>query len=249
MSSTSSASFLNRHGRLLLAGAVLALVGLVLVARATGALDLNAAGRAATEILAQFEDSPWGPFALIGVFIVGAFLAVPQFVLIGVSIVAFGAIWGAGWAWLATLISGAGTYWAGRWSGGNLMSRLSGERVQRFTGFVSRNALVASAVVRNVPTGPFLVVNMVFGAVRAPFLAYWLGMALGVIPKILVVAFGLRAIQAAIAGQIELAIVTAIGALAVFLAGWFYVRHKRRAGEIVSLNPEEKVDTTSNEAQ
>lgn len=222
---------------------------LILLARATGALDFNAAGRAATEILQQFENSPWGPVALIAIFIVGAFLAVPQFVLIGVSIVAFGAIWGAGWAWLATLVSGAGTYWTGRWSGGSLLSRFSGERVQRFTSFVARNALLASAIVRNVPTGPFLVVNMVFGAVRAPFLAYWLGMAIGVIPKILMVAFGLRAIQAAIAGQIGLAIGTAIGAVVVFLGGWFYVRHKRRAGEIVSLTPEEKVDTAPNEAQ
>lgn len=228
---------------------MLVLIALVLAARATGALDFDAAGRAATDILQQFENSPWGPLALIAIFIVGAFLAVPQFVLIGVSIVAFGAVWGAGWAWLATLVSGAGTYWAGRWSGGSIMNRLSGERVQRFSGFVARNALVASAVVRNVPTGPFLVVNMVFGAVRAPFLAYWFGMALGVVPKILVVAFGLRAIQAAIAGQIELAVATAVGALAVFLGGWFYVRYKRRAGEIVSLNPDEKVDTAPNEAQ
>jgi uncharacterized membrane protein YdjX (TVP38/TMEM64 family) len=101
---------------------------------------------------------------------------------------------------------------------------------------VANNAFAASAIVRNVPTGPFLLVNMVFGAIRARFLDYIAGMALGVIPKIALVAFGLQAIQAALAGNIWLAIIAALAAIAVFAGGAFYVRHRRRKGENIALN-------------
>ncbi|MEL6829887.1 MAG: VTT domain-containing protein [Pseudomonadota bacterium] len=248
-SSASQHSFVARHARLLVAAIVIVFVVLVLIARLSGALDFEAAGRAAAEILQGFGDSPLGPVALIAIFVVGAFLAVPQFVLIGVSIITFGAIWGTGWAWLAALFSGSVTYWAGRGSSATLLNRFAGVRLRKITQFVSRNAFVASAVVRNVPTGPFLIVNMVFGAVKAPFLPYLLGLALGVVPKILIIAFGFQAIQAALTGQTGLAIVAAVGAVIVFMGGWLYVRQKRRAGEILSLSPDDTVDTAQNEAQ
>ena len=88
---------------------------------------------------------------------------------------------------------------------------------------------------RNAPTGPFLMVNMVFGAIGAKFFHYIGGMALGTIPKIALVAFGLQAIQAALEGNIWSAIAAAVVALAVFLGGFLYVRHRRRKGENIAL--------------
>lgn len=247
--SASSTSFFSRNGRVLIASGIVLFVIAILVARVFGVFDFESASQSVGALLEEISSSPLGPIALVAIFCVGAFIAVPQFMLIGVSVVAFGAVWGTVWAWAATLASGAMTYWIGYLSGGTLLRRFTGDRVAKFTQFVSRNAFAASAVVRNVPTGPFLVVNMVFGAIRAPFTAYWFGMAIGVVPKLLLVAFGLQAIQAALSGQLGLALGAALAAIAVFVGGWFYVRHKRRTGEILSLVPDDKVDTAQTEAQ
>ena len=77
---------------------------------------------------------------------------------------------------------------------------------------------------------------MLLGEDRARFLHYLAGMALGVIPKIALVAFGLQAIQAALAGSIWLAALAALAAVAVFIGGFLYVRYRRRKGENIALN-------------
>ncbi|MEO1553747.1 MAG: VTT domain-containing protein [Pseudomonadota bacterium] len=207
---------------------------LFLVGRYTDFLDIQALERA----IASFATGPWGVPALILTFCACAFIGVPQFLLIGVAVYAFGPLWGAVWSWVATLCSGTVTFWVGRFFGDATLARLGEGRIRSFADFVARNAFAASAIVRNFPTGPFLVVNMVFGAVRASFLHYLSGMALGIIPKIALVAFGLQAIQAALQGNIWLASLAALAAIAVFLGGFFYVRHRRRKGENIALNAE-----------
>lgn len=215
--------------------AALALVvALFLFGRYTEFLDVQALERA----IGTFADGPWGVPALILTFCACAFIGVPQFLLIGIAVYAFGPFWGAVWSWLASLCSGTITFWIGRFFGKATLQRLGDGRIKRFADFVARNAFAASAIVRNVPTGPFLMVNMIFGAIRANFLHYLSGMAIGVIPKIALVAFGLQAIQAALQGNIWLAIFAGVAAVAVFLGGFLYVRHRRSKGENIALNAE-----------
>jgi uncharacterized membrane protein YdjX (TVP38/TMEM64 family) len=61
--------------------------------------------------------------------------------------------------------------------------------VNRLSRFVGRNAFVGSFIIRNVPSAPFIVVNMAFGVSRARFASFILGCALGVLPKTALVAF------------------------------------------------------------
>jgi len=187
------------------------------------------------ETLSEAAQGPWALPVLALVFCFCAFLGVPQFVLIGVTIYAFGPVWGAVWSWWASLCSGTLTFWIGRLSGDSLIRRFKARRVQRFTAFIARNAFAASAIVRNVPTGPFLIVNMLFGAVGANYLAYLAGMGLGILPKIFVVAFGLQAIQSALGGQLWTALWAGLGALICILGGYAYVRYRRRKGENIAL--------------
>ena len=217
---------------------VLAALGLVFVlflfGRYTEFLNFEALERA----IGEFATGPWGVPALILTFCACAFIGVPQFLLIGMSVYAFGPLWGAIWAWVATLCSGTLTFWLGRLFGEATLQRFGEGRIKRFADFVAKNAFVASAFVRNFPTGPFLMVNMVFGAVRASFLHYLGGMALGILPKIALVAFGLQAIQAAVQGNVWLAVLAGVAAILVFLAGFFYVRRRRRKGENIALSAE-----------
>ena len=191
----------------------------------------------------QLADTPWALPSVIALFVVAAFIGIPQFGLIGAAVVAFGPVYGALYSWLATLVSGSITFWLGRFSGQAAVARFSGRRTARFTEFVSRNAFAASAVVRNVPTGPFLIVNMAFGAVRANFLAYLAGMAAGIVPKILLVTFAGQSLMAAMQGSPLIAAGLALAAMLVFGAIWLYARRRRQTGKILSELQPEAVDS------
>ena len=193
--------------------------------------------------LQDLADTPWALPAVIALFCGAAFVGIPQFGLIGAAVVAFGPLYGAFYSWIATLVSGALTFWLGRFSGEAAVARFSGPRSRRFPEFVARNAFAASAIVRNVPTGPFLIVNMAFGALRASFLAYLSGMAVGVIPKILLVTFAGQSLMAALQGSPLLAVGLAAAAVLIFGAVWLYSRHRHRSGKIIAVSPPETVDT------
>ena len=77
-----------------------------------------------------------------------------------------------------TLSAGV-TYWLGRGPTARLVDRFGGRTMGRLKGFVGKNAFYASFMIRNVPSAPFIVVNMAFGAARASFWRFLAGCALG----------------------------------------------------------------------
>ena len=151
--------------------------------------------------LAGFRSGPWGLIAAIVLFTVSAFLGVPQFVLIAACVVAFGPWWGFAYSWIATVASAGATYWLGRGPTARLVERFGGKTLGRMTRFVGKNAFYASFMIRNVPSAPFIVVNMGFGAARASFPGYLAGCALGVLPKTALVAFFGGSFMTAVAGD------------------------------------------------
>lgn len=172
-----------------------ALVTIVLLA-ATLAIILfgkTPAGRALLDgfetWLKGFSNSPWGLIAAIVVFTLAAYIGAPQFVLIAACVVAFGPWLGFLYSWIATVVSAAATYWTGRLAGASALERLGGKGATRLFDYVGRNAFTASFVIRNVPSAPFILVNMAFGAARTSFSAFLGGCALGVLPKTALVAF------------------------------------------------------------
>ncbi|MEM9225779.1 MAG: VTT domain-containing protein [Pseudomonadota bacterium] len=233
----------GRRNLWLAAGGIGLLAVILLVGKFGGFFDPVQLGVRLGEEIRRFADGPFGLPALIVAFCVCAFIAVPQVVLIGVAMFAFGPGLGSVYAWIATMCSGSLTYGLGRASGSSVMSRVSSKRLDAFASFVGRNAFLASAIVRNVPTGPFLFVNMAFGALRAGYVPYAAGMALGIIPKIALVGFAGKGIRAAVEGNPALAIMMGLAAVAVLAGGFLYVRHRRRAGNILSLSEEKAVDS------
>lgn len=222
-----------------------ALVILVfVVGKFGGVLNIDAARTA----LAGLNEGPWGALALIAIFCVAAFLGAPQFGLIAMAVAVFGPWQGAGYSWIATMVSGALTFWIGRFAGEDTFRKYAGNMANRMSVFIGRNAFLASAIVRNVPTGPFLVVNMAFGISRANFLHYWAGMGVGVIPKIALVAFAGQSIMAAIGGSPLIAIAAAVGAGGVWIALMLYARRRVRRetganGQNVSVEPLSEIDS------
>ena len=133
--------------------------------------------------------SGWGLPAVIAVFTLAAFVGAPQFLLIAACVVAFGPWTGFAYSWIATVVSAAVTFYVGRLVGARSLERFGGDGLNRLSRFVGRNAFVGSFIIRNVPSAPFIVVNMAFGVSRARFASFLAGCALGVLPKTAVVAF------------------------------------------------------------
>ncbi len=147
------------------------------------------------EILAPFVDSPNAIFIVIAFFSILALTGFPQFLLFGATIAVFGPVKGAIYSWVATMCSASLTFAMGWLFGGGFVKRLSGERVQAFMRFVSERGVLASGLVRIVPSAPFIVVNAAAGSMHIPIWKFWLGTAMGIAPKIIVIAFFLKATQ------------------------------------------------------
>ncbi|MDY6923681.1 MAG: VTT domain-containing protein [Pseudomonadota bacterium] len=224
----------GRRWRTLLATALLlgATVGLLML----GKSQLGLAAEENLEAWLQgYAGSPWAFAATVALFIVAAFIGAPQFILIAACVVAFGPSLGFVYSWAATVASAAVTYWLGRGPTARLVDRYGGRTLGRLKGFVGKNAFYASFMIRNVPSAPFIVVNMAFGATRAAFPAYLLGCALGVLPKTALVAFFGGAVVAAASGDgvwtsLILAAVAVVW-LALMLAVRELVKRRERAAE------------------
>ena len=132
----------------------------------------------------------WGaPFLVVGVFTALAFLGAPQVVLISATLIAFGPIWGSGLSWCATMISASVGFWLGHWWGAERIARWSGPGlIGRIGAIVARNGLFSALIVRLIPTGPFALINAALGACGISYWQFFLGTAVGIAPKILLIA-------------------------------------------------------------
>ena len=221
-----------RRGRALLA-TLLLLAGMI----ALFALGKSHLGLAAEERLEDwligYRFGPWGLAAAIVIFVISAFLGVPQFLLIAACVVAFGPWVGFLYSWVATVVSAAITYWLGRGPAARTLERLGGRTAARMRRFIGRNAFSASFIIRNVPSAPFIVVNMAFGAARANFAGYLAGCALGVLPKTALVAFFGGSFMSAVKGDGIWTSLILAGVACVWLALMLAVRElvrRREAG-------------------
>lgn len=229
------------------------LVSLVLIAIVALILLQGAFGDfinfdAMQDALQSLADSPWGIPFLIGMFCIAAFLGAPQFALIAGAVVAFGPIWGAVWSWVATLCSGAVTFWTGRFMGEATFRKYGGNFASRLSAFINKNVFAASAIVRSVPTGPFILVNMAFGVVGAPFLLFWAGMAIGIWPKIILVVLISQGFVDAATGSYITAGLAILAALGVWIAIMLFARGRvTTPGQPVPDQVELAVDTAADQ--
>ncbi len=170
-------------------GVSIALLALVILLFALGQQWRAPLGEGALEeFMTQVANSPFAVLLVIGVYTVLALTGFPQFLLITVTVIAFGPRDGAIYSWIATMASATATFVLGRAMGGAWVKRLAGERVQKTIAFVGRHGVLASALVRVVPSAPFIVVNAAAGAAEIPMWKFWAGTSVGIIPKILLVA-------------------------------------------------------------
>ncbi|MBB5518370.1 TVP38/TMEM64 family protein [Amphiplicatus metriothermophilus] len=141
-----------------------------------------------TGLLARAANSPWALVGVISVYVLLALTGFPQILLFTATVLTFGPATGALYAWIATMASATFTFFLGHMLGGSWARRLGGERAQSMIDFLGRHGIMASGIIRVVPSAPFIVVNAAAGAAHIPLWKYWAGTGVGIIPKIALVA-------------------------------------------------------------
>lgn len=185
-------------------------------------IDLDQSGIAA--FLRGLRDVWWAPLAVTATFVVLAFIGAPQVVLIAATVAVFTPSQGIVMSWVATMVSGTIGYILGRLGGAGAVSRLLGGRGARALGFIGKNGFMASLIIRLVPSGPFIIVNMALGAARIPSMAFLGGTGIGILPKIALVAFGAHGIGEMLKGENQGALMFFVLAAIIWALIAFVVR-------------------------
>lgn len=171
------------------------------------------------QLIQMVRHTLWAPVAVFVVFTLVGFTGFPQFILMAATVVLFGPWLGFLYAWLGTVISACVGFWVGQFMGADLLRRYGGVRMNWISEQLGRRGLLASAVVRLVPTGPFVMVNLTAGISHIGFPQFVLGTFVGVIPKAALMAFLGASLFEFLASRDPQALV--IGALALVIWGVF----------------------------
>jgi len=167
---------------------VIAMFALVAFIALLGKASLNLGDNQYLRWFEYFKESNWAIPIVLLTFVIGAFIGVPQWAMIAGVVVAFGSFWGGMAAWASTMTSASLNFWIARWIGAERVEKYGGDLIGRIVSIVRRNGFVASMVVRWVPTGPFILVNMAAGVSGMRFTQFISGTGFGTIPKIVIVA-------------------------------------------------------------
>ncbi|WP_163647656.1 TVP38/TMEM64 family protein [Modicisalibacter sp. 'Wilcox'] len=135
-----------------------------------------------------WRDSPWAAPIVIGVYIGASLLMFPLSVLVAVTGLMFGPVWGFGYSLAGTLLASAVTYWVGRRLGRDALLRHGGKRLNGLAKHLAGRGVRTMTLVNLLPLAPFTLTNMMAGAFHLRFRDYMLGSLLGIVPGLAGVA-------------------------------------------------------------
>lgn len=178
----------------------------------------------------SFADSPWAlPVVALG-FTLASFIGAPQFLLIAVTVAAFGPLYGFIYSVLSTLVSASVNFLMARHLGADWLRKRGWQGIGSLTEMVGRNGFMASLLVRIIPSAPFIVVNMGLGLTATPYAAFLGGTAIGVLPKTALIALLGKVVERAQSGDlqaIQYLVLAALGWVALaFMTKWIVRRRE-----------------------
>ncbi|RYF96739.1 MAG: TVP38/TMEM64 family protein, partial [Caulobacteraceae bacterium] len=96
---------------------------------------------------------------VIAAFCLLALLGAPQFVLVAATVVAFGSITGFIYSFIGNYLACILGFWMGKGLGSGALRTLGGPKLERFMKRLAKHDILTCAVIRVVPTAPFMIVN------------------------------------------------------------------------------------------
>jgi phosphatidylserine/phosphatidylglycerophosphate/cardiolipin synthase-like enzyme/uncharacterized membrane protein YdjX (TVP38/TMEM64 family) len=145
---------------------------------------------------AQLAGAWWAPLALMAAYAPASVVMFPRPLITLAAVIAFGPWIGFALAMTGVLLAAAGTYAIGRSLERDTVRRIAGERLNRMTQALRANGVIAMTAVRLVPIAPFVVVNVVAGAIRIDFWRFIAGTFLGMLPGTLAATVFAQELQA-----------------------------------------------------
>ena len=131
-------------------------------------------------------DTPWVPLLVVVAYTPAALLLFPRPLITLFAVVALGPGWGFVCAFTGVMVSAAVTYGIGQRLDRSFVRRLASRRLSSISRFLYHRGTLAIAAVRLVPLAPFVVVNIVAGAMGVRAGRFLAGTALGLLPGTLV---------------------------------------------------------------
>ena len=126
----------------------------------------------------------WGYVAVMGVYVVGGVLIVPQSALVVASVVMYGPAIGFVVALAGSLLNGAVLFGIGNALGGRRLRSIAGDggRIEAVSRMLGRRGILSMVVIRQIPIAPYSIVNLAAGASHIRFSDYMIGTAIGMLP-------------------------------------------------------------------
>lgn len=171
------------------------------------------------EMMRSLAESQLAIPITVAVFCGLAFIGTPQWMLITGTVLAFGPWEGGVLSWIGSLAAAMLGFWIGHLVGGERLRKLDDRLIRKLSAAVRKNGFMTSLVVRLVPTGPAILVNLAAGVSRMKFRHFVAGTAIGIIPKIVVVALVAQGLISGLSGNILGVLFAALAGL-VFLLSW-----------------------------
>ena len=160
---------------------IVALVGLAAAWRYTPIADVVTA-ESVVAFTQSFARNWWAPLLLIAAYTPASMVMFPRPLITLGAVMAFGAWQGLVYAMFGVVLAGVAGYAIGRLFHRDTARRLAGPRLARVSNLIKRRGIVAVALVRLVPIAPYLVVNVVMGAMRIKLRDFVIGTFLGMLP-------------------------------------------------------------------
>ena len=178
----------------------------------------------------SFADSPWAlPIVALG-FTLASFIGAPQFLLIAVTVAAFGPLYGFIYSVLSTLVSASVNFLMARHLGADWLRKRGWQGIGSLTDLVGRNGFRASLLVRIIPSATFIVVNMGLGLTATPYTSFLGGTAIGVLPKTALIALLGKVVERAQSGDLQAIQYLVLAALSwvalAFMTQWIVRRRE-----------------------
>lgn len=169
-------------------------------------------------MMQSLSESPWAVPITIALFCGLAFIGAPQWMLITGTVLAFGVWEGGILSWIGSLAAAVLGFWIGHKVGAERLRRLDAKLIRKLSAAVRKNGFMTSLVVRLVPTGPAILVNLAAGVSRMKFRHFLAGTAIGIVPKIIVVCLISQGLISGLSGSLMAVFFAALAGLAILLS-------------------------------
>jgi phospholipase D1/2 len=179
----------------------------------------------------SLRNNPDRSLIILAAYLVGSLVMVPITVLIIVTAIVFGPVWGFAYSLAGCFLGAGATYAVGYFLGRELVQQITGPKWERVENKIGQTGVVAVATLRLLPLAPFTIVNVISGAFQVPLRDYVVGSLLGLAPGIILTSLYTHQLERAIRNPGAGSFLLLGGLVAITVLGILWLRRKFTSNE------------------